>query len=410
MTKPFPRWQKKTIKNLMPERRVLLLNGPRQSGKTTLAQELKSDQVEYRTLDDSTLKEAAEVDPQGFVKHSASTLIIDEVQRVTSLFPAIKRAVDEDSRPGQYLLTGSTNIQSLPTVRESLAGRIAKIRLRPLTQGEILKRTPRFIDSAFDQSFSSNQVHFDRDTLLETALKGGFPEPMTLQERGRKRWHDDYIDALLERDLKEIARIQRNRAMRELVHVLAAWSGKFMDLSSIGSGLSIKRPTLESYINALETLFLVERVSPWTRTDYDRVGKRSKLYMVDSGLMASILKWKMDRVRFDSDRSGKLVETFAFNEIMAQVEAGDGRYELFHYRDREKREIDFLIERDDSHLLGIEIKAGSAVNRNDFKHILWFKNKLIKNRGFIGIILYTGEYPVSFGHNLWAIPLSFLWS
>ena len=140
----YPRWQKQTIENLMLERRVLLLSGPRQSGKTTLAKELESDQIEYRTLDDSTLKEAAEVDPQGFVKRSSSTLIIDEVQRVPSLFPAIKKAVDDDPRPGQYLLTGSTNIQSLPTVRESLAGRIAKIRLRPLAHGEIKKCAPKF--------------------------------------------------------------------------------------------------------------------------------------------------------------------------------------------------------------------------------------------------------------------------
>jgi len=406
----YPRWQKQTIKNMFSERRVLMLSGPRQSGKTTLARELESDQTEYRTLDDSTLKEAAEVDPQGFVKRNNTTLIIDEVQRVPSLFPAIKKAVDENPRPGQYLLTGSTNIQSLPTVRESLAGRIAKIRLRPLTYGEIMKRAPRFIESAFEQSFSGSHVHFDRDAVLQTALKGGFPEPIALPERSRKRWHADYIDALLERDLKEIARIQRKRAMRELVHILAAWSGKFMDLSAIGSGLSIRRPTLESYINALETLYLVERVPPWTRTDYARVGKQSKLYMVDSGLMASILKWKMDQVRFDSDRSGKLIETFALNEIIAQVEAGNGRYELFHYRDREKREIDFIIEREDGHLLGIEIKAGSAVYRKDFKHMLWFQKNLLNAREFTGVILYTGEYPVSFGSDQWAVPLGFLWS
>jgi uncharacterized protein len=410
MSDLYPRWQKQTIKNLLPERRVLMLNGPRQSGKTTLARELESDLTEYRTLDDSTLREAAEVDPQGFVKRSTATLIIDEVQRVPSLLAAIKKAVDEDPRNGQYLLTGSTNIRSLPTVRESLAGRITKIRLRPLTYGEILKRDPRFIESAFDQSFSSSSIHLDRDALLEIALKGGFPEPIKLQERGRRRWHIDYIDALLERDLKEIARIQRNRAMRELVHTLAAWSGKFIDLSAIGSGLSIQRPTLESYINALETLYLVERLYPWGKTDYARVGKRSKLYMVDSGLMAGILKWKMDQVRFDSDRSGKLIETFAFNEITAQVEAGNDRYELFHYRDREKREIDFLIEREDGHLLGLEIKAGSAVHKNDFKHLFWFKNKLVKDREFIGIILYTGEHSVSFGHNLWAVPMGLLWS
>ena len=394
----------------MQERRVLLLNGPRQSGKTTLARELETDQIEYRTLDDSTLEEAALNDPQGFIKRRTRTMIIDEVQRVPSLLPAIKKAVDEDTSPGQYLLTGSANIQSLPTVRESLAGRIAGIRLRTLSQGEMNKVKPLFINSAFGQTFSHSSKNFDRDALLEIAFKGGFPEAMALQDRARKRWHMDYINAILENDLKDIARIHRKNSMEELVNILAAWSGKFMDISAIGSGLSIKRPTIESYINALETLYLVERVSPWTKTDYDRVGKQSKLFMVDSGLMTSLLRWQIDQVRLDSDRSGKLVETFAFNEIMTQVDAGDGIYKLFHYRDREKREIDFLIEREDNALLGIEIKAGSAVNKSDFKHMTWFKNNIAKKRLFTGIILYTGQFPASFGNDMWAIPFGLLWS
>ena len=395
---------------MMSERRVLLLSGPRQSGKTTLTRELESDQTEYRTLDDGTLREAAENDPHGFIKRRTRTLIIDEVQRIPALLPEIKKAVDEDIRPGQYLLTGSANLQSLPTVRESLAGRIAKIRLRPLTQGEIGKVTPRFIESSYAQSFPRGFKHYDCDALLEIAFRGGFPEPMLLQERGRKRWHTDYIEAILERDLKEIARINLKNAMRELVNVLAAWSGKFMDLSAIGSGLSIRRPTIESYINALEALYLVERIYPWTKTDYARVGKQSKLFMVDSGLMTTLLRWKMDQVRFDCDHSGKLMETFAFNEIMAQVDAGDGRYELFHYRDREKREIDFLIEREDGAFLGVEIKSGSAVCKNDFKHMKWFQNNLAKNQPFTGVILYPGEFPASFGNNLWAVPFGLLWS
>lgn len=395
---------------MLSERRVLMLSGPRQSGKTTLSRELESDQTEYRTLDDGTLSEAAKNDPQGFIKRRTKTLIIDEVQRIPSLLPAIKKAVDEDTRSGQYLLTGSANIQSLPTVRESLAGRIAKIRLRPLAQGEVMKNVPRFIESAFKQAFPQSHTHYDRDALLEIAFRGGFPEPMTLQDRGRKRWHTDYIGAILERDLKEIAKIHRKNAMRELVNLLAAWSGKFMDLSAIGSGLAIQRATIESYINALETLFMVERVYPWTKTDYARVGKQSKLFMADSGLMSSLLRWNMDQVRFDSDRSGKLIETFAFNEIAAQIDAASGRYELFHYRDREKREIDFLIERENNALLGVEIKAGSAVSKNDFKHLKWFQNNLATNQEFIGIILYTGQYPASFGNNLWAIPFGLLWS
>jgi len=410
MIKLYPRWQMATINQLMLERRVLLLSGVRQCGKTTLAHQLESEETEYRTLDDGTLREAAENDPQGFIKRNVKTLIIDEAQRVPPLLSAIKKAVDEDISPGQYLLTGSTNIRSLPTVSESLAGRIAKIRLRPLAQGEIERIAPSFFDSAFNQSFSSSNTNYDRDAILEIAFRGGFSEPMLLQDRGRKRWHTDYVNAILERDLKEIARIHRKDAMRELVHTLAAWSGKFMDLSAIGSGLSIRRSTIESYINALETLYLVERLYPWTKTDYARVGKQSRLFMVDSGLMTSLLSWNMDQVRLDPDRSGKLIETFAFNEIIAQIDANDGRYELFHYRDREKREIDFLIEREDDALLGIEIKAGSAVTKGDFTHLRWFQKNLAKKQLFIGIILYTGEHPASFGNNLWAVPFDFLWS
>ncbi len=410
--KLYSRWQKSSIERAMTVRRVLLLTGPRQCGKTTLVRQLQSNEAEYRTLDDITLREAAENDPHGFVKHQTEMLIIDEVQRAPSLLPAIKKIVDEDHRPGQYLLTGSANIRSLPGVQESLAGRISKIRLRPLSMGERFQgkvSKPQFLTNAFEQSFKKAKTHYDRDAILECAIGGGFPEALTLEGRERKRWHSDYIDALLERDLQDIAKIHRKEAMSELIRVLAAWSSKFMDIAAISSGLSIRRPTIESYINALETLYMVERVRPWTKTDYARVGKQSKLFMVDCGLMSSILGWRMDQVRLDSDRSGKLIETFAFNELMAQVDAGDGAYELFHYRDREKREIDFLIEREDGVTLGIEIKAGSAVGKQDFKHLTWFQTNLMKTQPFIGIILYSGEQAASFGDNLWAVPFSALW-
>ena len=410
MSEIYPRWQQQSIEFGLAERRVLMLAGPRQCGKTTLARALTSEETEYRTLDDLTLKQAAENDPHGFVKRHSKTLIIDEVQRVPELLPAIKKAVDEDTSPGQYLLTGSVNIQSLPSVQESLAGRVAKIRLRPFCQGELAKKPPRFLDLAFHQSFDHGWVSHDRDDLVEIAFRGGFPEAVKLGKDARRRWHRDYVSALLERDLIDIARIQRLDAMRELIRILAAWSSKLMDISSIGAGLSIKRPTLESYINALETLYLVERVNPWTRTDYERVGKQSKLFMSDCGLMASILGWRFDQVRLDSDRSGKVLETLAFNEILAQIEASDSVYELFHYRDREKREIDFIVEREDGSILGIEIKAASTVNKRDFRHLEWFRDNLSKDRTFVGIILYSGVSLGSFGNGLWSVPFSVLWS
>ena len=251
---------------------------------------------------------------------------------------------------------------------------------------------------------------YDREAILEMSFRGGFPEAIKLKERERKKWHQDYLDALIERDLADIARIQHQDAMRELVKVLAAWSSKHMDVSAIGSGLSISRPTLESYINALEALYIVERVHPWTQTDYERVGKQAKLFMTDCGLMSSILGWQKDQVRLDSDRSGKLIETFVFNELAAQIDACDTEYKLFHYRDREQREIDFLIECEDRALLGIEVKAGSSINSSDFKHLRWFKENIARNRPFTGIVLYSGKSAGSMGENMWAVPFSALWS
>lgn len=406
----YSRWQKGNIQSALLSRRVILLNGPRQCGKTTLAKQFIDNDATYRTLDHLAMRQLAQNDPHGFIRQPHNLQIIDEIQRAPDLLSAIKLTVDEDTRPGQYLLTGSSNIQSLPGVQESLAGRVRKIRLRPLSQGEKLDVLPTFLSKAFNKIFSPNPQHYDRQMLLEMAFRGGFPEVTHLKIKEYQRWHKDYLTALLERDLIDIAQITRHQAMRDLVEILAAWSSKFMDISAIGAGLSIRRPTIESYINALEALFLVERVQPWTRTDYARVGKQAKLYMTDSGFMASILRWQLPQVILDSDRAGKLLETFVFNELASLVDASDGDYELFHYRDREQREIDFLIERDDQALLGIEVKAASVISAADFKHLKWFRDHIAKDRTFIGIVLYTGEFLGSMGENLWAVPFSALWA
>lgn len=323
---------------------------------------------------------------------------------------AIKKNVDEDIRPGQYLLTGSANIQSIPSVQESLAGRITKIRLRTLSQGEMLKAQPGFLEQAFHQDFQYAFKPATQEDVIRMATRGGLPEAIRLRGHDqRKKWHLDYVEALLERDLKDITNIQKHDAMTQLVKVLAAWSTKYMDIGAICSGLALHRETLESYINALESLYLVERIPPWRKTDYDRVGKRSKIVMADSGLMCSLLSWNPEQIRYQSDPLGKLIETFVYNEVSTQVEIHKGQYELFQYRDREKREIDLIIEREDQSLLGIKIKSASVVTKNDFNHLLWFKNNLVKKKSFVGIVLYTGDTPASFGDNLWAVPISMIW-
>lgn len=414
----YERWQEKKVLQALGTRRVLILAGCRQCGKTTLSRSLADINSIYRTLDDPTLMAAAQSDPAGFVAHADELMIIDEIQRVPALLQAIKRNVDDNQGSGRFLLTGSANIQSLPGVTESLAGRVRKLRLRPLTQGELLGHQPHFIPAAFREEFTAfSSTHenmqglvFDQDFYITQALKGGYPEALRFEsEREIRQWHKDYVESLIERDLRDIINIRRKDSMLKLLEILAAWSSNYMDVAKIGADLALQRPALESYINALETLYLVERVPAWIRTDYDRVGKRDKILMTDSGLMSSILNWRHERVRLDGKLYGKLLETYVFTQLAAILDAQDEDYSLFHYRDREQREIDFLVENENGDLLGLEVKAASALSRESFKHLEWFKTNMAGERRFTGLVLYTGEHIVSFGQGLWAVPISALW-
>jgi predicted AAA+ superfamily ATPase len=236
---------------------------------------------------------------------------------------------------------------------------------------------------------------------------------LRLPARERKGWHRDYVRALLDRDLKDIANIRRRADMQNLLEVLAAWSGKFMDIAGICGKVSIAKATLETYINLLEALYLFERVPPWTRTDYDRVGRHPKIYATDTGLMAAVLNWRLGDVLFDPDRSGKIVETLVFNELSAQIGSGY-EYSLSQYRDYKGREIDFLVENDNGELLGVEVKAGSMVSKKDCRHMTWFRDNIAKNiakdKRFIGVVLYTGDTTLPLGENMYAVPIGALWS
>lgn len=412
----YKRWQKAALQKALKTRRVIVLAGARQCGKTTLVQHLceEDSRIIYRTLDDTTLLDAALNDPQGFVAHDDQLMIIDEAQRAPMLLQAIKQNVDNNKAPGRFLLTGSANIQSLPGVTESLAGRIRKIRLRPLAMGEIAGVQSDFLKRAFagklqnDQT-RSHQNHLNKYDYIRYALQGGYPEPRLLDARENRRWHQDYIAALIERDLKDIVNIRRTDSMYKLLEVLAAWSSKRMDIAAIGSNLSLSRPTIEAYINALEALYLVDRLRPWSKTDYDRTDKRDRLFMTDTGLMASMLQWEFNQIHLDGERNGKLIESFVFNQLSAIIDAQDEEHAIYYYRDRTKREIDFLIEHEDGSLLGIEVKAGSMVNKDSFKHLSWFAKSLPQDRSFTSIVLYTGEHTLSLGKNQWAVPISALW-
>lgn len=402
------RWQEKSIKEALNSRRVVILSGARQCGKTTTSKTIVDKDCIFRTLDDTTLLQAAQSDPQNFIKHSKKTMVIDEVQRVPELITAIKKVVDEDTRYGQYLLTGSVNLQTLPTVKESLAGRVKKIRLRPLTQGEIAKKEPSFLNRLSHRDFVDN-TDYDKESLLKLMFKGGYPEPLFMESsKERTSWYKDYLNTIIEYDLKDIANIKRQDSLKDLMAIIASFSSKFIDKSKITSSMGVANQTLDSYLGVLENTYLVDKLMPYLKTDYERVNKQSKYFVSDTGLMCSVLNWKIDDLILDADKTGKLFETYIYNQIIAQVDLENLDYSLYHYRDREKREIDFIIQ-DSNNIYGIEVKSGTLISRDHFKHLKWFKNNLVKDKHFVGIVLYSGENVVPFGEDLYAVPINNLW-
>jgi hypothetical protein len=410
MVNEYKRWQTGNIKEALKLRRVVAVSGARQTGKTTLSQQVIAEAGDYRSLDDTFMLDYALSDPKGFVHNNTGTMVIDEIQKAPKLIPEIKQVVDKDNRPGQYLLTGSANILTLPTIGDSLAGRVKYMRLRPLTVGEILGKKPAFLKRAFELDFPGKISGYNKEDIFDLAFRGGYPEVVTVNKpQHRKDWHTDYLNTILLRDLKDVVNIRRQDDLQSLVGILASWSAKFMELSQITTTLSINKITLDSYINTLVSMFMFEKVSPWLKTDYERIGKRHKFYATDTGIMTSVLGWNPKDVIMNNDRSGKLIETFVFQELAAQIDL-DSKYKLFQYRDRLDREIDFIIEREDGAVLGIEVKAGHSVSKDDFKAQTWFEENILKNKKpYIGIVLYSGDRTVPFEKNMLAVPTAALW-
>jgi len=417
MLKEYKRWQIENTRKALKNRRVVSISGARQTGKTTLTRQVVNNNGIFRSLDNAALLRAASDDPGEFVKIpeknpgslELGTMVIDEIQKVPQLMSEIKLAVDKDNRPGQYLITGSTNLQTIAKIDDSLAGRIKHIRLRSLTVGEILGKNPIFLQQAFTRDFPAQIKGYDKEVIFDLAFRGSYPEALRINDpKERKEWYRDYLDSIIKKDLNYVENIRHLDVVKDLVKILAAWSGKYMDKSQITSSLEASRPTLDIYINALESLFIFERVIPWIKTDYDLIGKRPKIYMTDTGLMTSLLNWKREDVMLNSDRSGKLMETFVFQELAAQIDL-DSDYSLYQYRDAKKREIDFIVEKENEGLTGIEVKASRSVSKEDFAPQVWFKNNIAKNKPYQGIVLYSGEDTLSFGNNMLAVPIAALW-
>ena len=404
----YPRFAAAAVATALRDTPVVMVIGPRQCGKTTLVRDLVGDHREFITMDDDTILASARSDPAGLVRgFNKST--IDEVQRAPDLLRAIKRFVDEDRRAGRFLLTGSANLMTLPHVSESLAGRMEIVSLLPLARAEIYGHKPRFLKAAFQGKLGKPGTILGGKDLVEAVLVGGYPEMLRRKLPARRRaWARDYIGAIVHRDVRDIAEVEKLDRMPRLLQVLAHHSGQLTNFTQIGGQIRFDDKTTAKYVGILEQLFLVRRVEPWFRNRLKRLVKTPKLHFLDSGLLATLLGVTTERVAKDRVIFGKLLETFVFSEVLKQISWMDHQCALYHYRDKDQDEVDLVVEDSAGAVVGIEVKASATVNTGDFKGM----RKLADACGGdfkLGVVLYDGEKAVPFGPRLFAAPVSSLW-
>ena len=388
---------------------VVLLNGARQTGKSTLARDFaQAHSIPYITLDDVTQLAAASSDAQGFLAGFGDRAVIDEVQKVPGLFPAIKMSVDRDRRPGRFLLTGSANVLLLPQISESLAGRMELITLLPLSQGELHGQRERFLDGVFAESLPVLQPD-DAIDLKYAVLAGEYPEVIK-RPAGKRRdaWFVAYITALLQRDVRDLANIEGLTDMPRLLSLLAARVGSLLNMSELSRSSGIPNSTLKRYLSLLQATFLFQPLPAWSSNLGKRLIKSPKIHLIDSGLTAHLAGVTRQRLDRDPVLFGHLIENFVVNELRKQTGWSDSRVNLHHYRTTTGREADILLEDAAGRLVGLEVKASATVVRKDFSGFDALSEDT--RRQFVrGIVLYTGEQSVAFGENYMALPVSAMW-
>lgn len=397
------------VEQALDDTRVVLLNGARQSGKSTLvAQVGAARRAEWRSLDRAVTREAARYDPTGFVA-ADGPMVIDEVQRVPDLLLAIKEQVDADPRPGRFLLTGSARLLALRGLPDALPGRMETIELWPLSQGEIDGQPDRFVDAVFERGLELDLTSgAERSDYIERVTRGGFPEAIARSAPRRERFFDSYVSDLINRDVIQLSQIERGREMRALVRLLAARSGQLLVSAALGNELGVSRQTVNRYLELLEEVFLIKRIPAWSRNLSSRAVSTPKLAMVDSGIAANLLGADAARLSQPGGPLGPLMEGFVAMELTRQLTWSQVRADLYHYRTKDRLEVDVVLENRRGQVVAIEVKASATVRNEDFAGIRHLADRLGDDL-LVGIVLYTGPQTLPFGPRLRAMPISAIW-
>lgn len=404
------------VEECVTDFRVTIVNGPRQAGKTTLLRELHARLGgAFVTLDDADQRAAARDDPGGYVQALPRPLFVDEVQRAGNEFIlAIKAAVDREQRRGAFVLSGSTRFLTVPTLSESLAGRAALIELWPFSVAERAGVPPALVQRLFEHPESllhESPEPMTRHEYLQLACIGGFPEAVSLRSaKSRARWFSSYLTTVTQREVLDVARVRHVELLPRMFRLLAALTAQELNVAGLARGLGIDDDTVRSYLPLLETVFLVQRLPAWSRNLTARVKRRPKVHLTDTGLAAWLMEQGADALaKVGNPAAGALLETFVVTELtklraVSEIEVG-----LFHFQDRDGREVDVILETPAGRVVGIEVKATATVRGEDFRHLAMQRDRL--GTDFVaGVVFFTGDRPLPFGDRLLAVPISMLWN
>lgn len=400
------------IRRALRDMPVVLVNGARQTGKTTLARAIGDGRpaMRYVTLDDAATLAAAQVDPVGFVEGLGERVVFDEVQKAPELFPALKVAVDRRRSPGRFLLTGSADVLALPSLSESLAGRMEPRVLWPLSQGEIANVEELFIGAMFARNPPRPIVTgSDRADVVQRALRGGFPDVFSRSEARRRDWFDAYITTILQRDVRDLTEIEHLSAMPRILSLLAARAGALLNTADLSRTTGVPNTTMQRYLALLEHTFLLRLLPAWSSNRSTRLIKTPKVTLVDTGLLANLAGISSVRLRREPGLAGPLLENFVAVELWKQLGWSRVRAELFHFRTHGGREVDLVLEADDGRIVGIEVKAAATIDRRDFAGLEALR-EVAGARFHRGVVLYTGAEPLPFGQRMLAMPIASMWT
>ena len=405
----FSRYAEGPLLEALADSPAILIHGPRQSGKTTLAR-LVGDRhgYSYVSFDDDVARVAAESDPIGFVRRLGEHAVLDEVQRIPSLFTALKQEIDDRRSPGRFLLTGSAQVLLVPTLSDSLAGRLEIVRLFPLSQSEIHGGPPTFLDELFSGAFPTSNSARLGDDLTTRITAGGYPAALARSTpRRQANWYRNFIETQLQRDARDIVRINSMETLPQLLTAASSQTARLYNLSDLAAPFQLSRPTIGEYVSLLERLFLIDRLSPWHANHLRRLIKTPKLHIGDTGLGCALLGLSPRDLSENRDLLGQYLETFVFQELRRQAVCQELPIEFFHYRDKDQVEVDIVIERGNREVAGVEVKAAETVRPSDFSGL----RKLQRAAGArfrAGVVVYDGEVSAGFGDNLFAVPVRHL--